>query len=248
MNYLENKVTIITGASSGIGAASAKKLGAMGAKLILVARSEDKLKSLVKEIENNGGTATYKIADVTNVDDLNSIAEFCKKEYGRLDILMNNAGLMLFSYWKDTVLEDWNKMVDVNIKGYLNSLSVFLPELIKNKSGKILNMGSIVGIHPGEGAGVYSGTKFFVRGITESLRKEVGTKHNIQVAMICPGTIDTGWADKVNDEEGSKLAKKVNEEASIKPEKVANAVVFALNQDQGVAINDLVVAPTKHNW
>lgn len=248
MNYLKDKTIVITGASSGIGEASAIQIAAKGAQTVLVARSEDKLKSIVEKIKKNGGKAIYKIVDVTKIEELREVATFCEKEYGKVDALVNNAGLMLFSYWKDAVIEDWNKMIEVNIKGYLNSIAAFLPKMIENNNGQILNMGSVVGIHPGEAAGVYSGTKFFVRGINESLRQEVGGKYNIKISMVCPGTIDTGWADKVNDEEGSKLAKQVNEDASITPDKIANAVVFSLDQEDGVSVNDIVVAPTQHIW
>lgn len=244
---LENKVTVITGASSGIGAESARQLAAQGSIVVLVARSEEKVKAIVDEIRQSGGKAYYKIADVSDAKQMFDLAIYCRTEFGKVDNLVNNAGLMLFSYWKDAALEDWNKMIDTNIKGYLHTIAAFLPDMIAAKSGHILNMSSVAGIHTGEAAGVYSATKFFIRGITESLGKEVGVKDNISVSMVSPGVIDTGWADKVTDESGAVLAKELNKGA-IKPITIANAVVYALSQPPGVAINDIIVAPTAQDW
>ncbi|WET03985.1 SDR family oxidoreductase [Flavobacterium sp. YJ01] len=248
MNNIKDTVTVITGASSGIGAESARYIASQGGIVVLIARNEQKLIKLADEITAQGGRAVYMTADVSSADEMQHVQTFCREKYGKVDNLVNNAGLMLFSYWKDAVLADWNKMVDVNIKGYLNGIAAFLPGMVENNSGTIVNMSSVVGMRTGEGAGVYSATKFFIAGMTESLRKEVGTKHNIQVAMVSPGTIDTGWADKVTDENGSILAKEVNSQASIKSSAIASAVVFILNQEKGTSVNDITVAPTSQNW
>ncbi|PQA96989.1 short-chain dehydrogenase [Chryseobacterium shigense] len=244
---MKNTVTVITGASSGIGAATAEKIAEAGGKVVLVARDEKKLLSLVDKIKKEGGEAYFQVADVSELEDMKRVSDYCKAEVGKVNNLVNNAGLMLFSYWKDAVVEDWNKMIDTNIKGYLHSIAAFLPDLIDQKSGHILNMSSVAGIHTGDASGVYSATKFFIRGMTESLRKEVGTQYNIQVSMVSPGVIDTGWADKIENKAGSELAKELNKGA-IKPDVIANAVVFALSQPNGVAVNDIVVSPTGQNW
>jgi NADP-dependent 3-hydroxy acid dehydrogenase YdfG len=247
MTNLKESVSIITGASSGIGAATALALAKNGAKVILVARNEEKVKKIVADIKVAGGHADYLIADVSSAEDMLKVAAFCKEKYGKIDVLVNNAGLMLFSYWKDIATDDWNKMIDTNIKGYLNSIAAVLPTMLDQGSGHILNMSSVAGLHVGDVSGVYSATKFFIRGITESLRKEVGVKNGIQVSMVSPGVIDTGWADKVNNKAGAEVAKTLNQGA-ISSEQVAGAVVYALNQPAEVSVSDIVIHPTQQDW
>lgn len=247
MSHLTNAVALVTGASSGIGAATAKRLAAEGARVVLAARDEDKLAEVAQAIIDAGGQAIHKTIDVTDPDSLKSVVQLAEDTFGPVDILVNNAGLMLFSYWKDTAVSDWDKMIDVNLRGYLHGIAAVIPSMIERKSGRILNMSSVAGIHVGEAAGVYGATKFFIRGITESLRKEVGVKYGIQVSMVSPGVIDTGWADRVNDKTGRDLATKLNEGA-IPPEAIADAVVYALDQPANIAVNDVVVSPTGQDW
>lgn len=247
MNHLNNAVAIITGASSGIGAASARRLAANGARVVLAARNEDELTALADEIRNAGGQAVGKATDVTKAEDLTALVAFAEETFGPVDILVNNAGLMLFSYWKEVKLADWDKMIDVNLRGYLHAIAAVLPGMIERGGGRILNMASVAGHHVGEAAGVYGATKFFIRGITESLRQELGTANGIQVGMVSPGVIDTGWSDKLSAGPAKDTAQSLNGVA-IPPEAVADAVAFALNQAPGVAINDLIVAPTKQPW
>lgn len=247
MTHLTDTVTIVTGASSGIGAATAKRLAADGSKIVLAARSEDKLSQLVKDITDAGGTAAYRVTDVTDAHDLIGLVDFTLAVYGRVDILVNNAGLMLFSYWKDTAVDDWQKMIDTNIHGYLNAIAAVLPKMIEQGSGHILNMSSVAGHNVGAASGVYSATKFFIRGITESLRKELSVDNGIQVSMVSPGVIDTGWTDKIGNASGKAAAEQLNGIA-ITPEQVAGAVSYALNQPADVAINDIIIAPTKQDW
>ncbi|VAX44620.1 putative oxidoreductase [Acinetobacter calcoaceticus] len=247
MNYLENKVIIITGASSGIGKASAKILAAEGAKVIAVARNQERLNGLVNEVTKHGGEITGFVADVTNLDDSKKLAQFAKDTYGSVDILINNAGLMLFSYWSDLAIDDWNKMIDTNIKGYLNAIAGVLPIMLEQKSGQILNMDSVAGHQVDPAAGIYCATKFFVQAMTESMRKDLGVNHGIRVNTVSPGVINTGWADKVTDPEGRKAAQELNKIA-IDPDDVARAVVYALNQPENVTVNDLIISPTRQNW
>lgn len=247
MSHLDGSVTVITGASSGIGAASALKIAAAGSHVVLAARNEEKLKKLVAQITEAGGKAVYHVTDVSKESSLRDLAQFATREFGQIDNLVNNAGLMLFSDWKDVAVDDWDKMINTNIKGYLYSIAAVLPGMLNQGHGRILNMSSVAGIHVGGSSGVYSATKFFIRGITESLRKEVGVNSGIQVSMISPGVIDTGWADKVNNEEARKTAQKLNEGA-IPPEKIAEAVVYALNQPAELSISDIVIHPTKQDW
>lgn len=247
MSHLQNAVVLITGASSGIGYATAKRLASSGARLVLAARNEEKLKSLVAKIADAGGQAIYHKTDVSNPHDLKAAAAAAESAYGPIDILVNNAGLMLFSYWEDTALADWNKMIDTNLRGYLHAIAAVLPGMLERGSGRILNMSSVAGIHVGEAAGVYGATKFFIRGLTESLRKEVGVHRGIQVCMVSPGVIDTGWADRVNNATGKELATELNKGA-IPPEAIADAVAYALDQPVNVSVSDVVVHPTRQDW
>jgi len=247
MNYLQNAVTIITGASSGIGEATARKLAACGAHVVLLARNEEKLKIIAAQIRASGGSATFFVTDVTDPHSVKAAIAAIERDVGAVDILVNNAGLMLFSYWKDVALDDWNQMIDTNIRGYLHCIAAVLPGMLERQSGRILNMDSIAGLRVAEAGGVYGATKFFIRGMTEGLRKEVGVSHGIQVCMVSPGVIDTGWPDRIKDPEGKASAEELSKVA-IEPEFIADAVAFALDKPPSVSIGDLIVHPTKQGW
>lgn len=247
MNHLQNKTAVITGASSGIGAATALELARHGVNIVAAALDQTGLDRLVKDIESAGGHATSLVTDVTRLEDTQALAKHATDTFGTVDILINNAGLMLFSAWSDIAWDDWNKMVDVNIKGYLNAIASVLPVMLSKSDGQILNMASVAGHQVDAGAGVYSATKFFVHAMTESMRKDLGVNKGIRVNTISPGVINTGWADKVSDPEGRKVAQELTKIA-ISPQDVANAVVYALNQPKNVTVNDLIVSPTKQNW
>lgn len=247
MSHLKNKTLLITGASSGIGAATARALAAEGMNIVAIAKDQSNLDSFVAELKPSGSKAVGFGADVTDADQMKAAANFAADTFGSVDILVNNAGLMLFSNWVDLAEGDWNMMIDVNIKGYLNSIAAVLPYMLRQKSGQILNMDSVAGHRVSPSAGVYCSTKFFVQAMTESMRKELGVDHGIRVNTISPGVINTGWADKVNDPAGRKAAQELNRIA-IAPEDVARAVVFSLNQPASVTINDLIISPTKQDW
>ncbi|WP_240512587.1 SDR family oxidoreductase, partial [Streptomyces griseoruber] len=231
-NHLQGRVRVISGASSGIGAATARALAARGARVVLAARNADKLNTLVTEIRDAGGTATTRVTDVTRRDDVEGLMDFAATEYGPVEHLVNNAGLMLFSKWSDRAVDDWDNMLDTNLRGYVHAISAVLPGMIARQSGHILNLSSVAGIRVGDASGVYSATKFFIRGIT----------HGIQVSMISPGVIDTGWADKVSNAEGKQIAHDLSEGA-IHQDRVADAVVYALDQPIEVTVNDIVIHP-----
>lgn len=206
MNYLHNKVAIVTGASSGIGAATTRALAAHGVRVVAAALDEHGLNTFVAELRDAGHDVCAFTTDVTRPDQTRALARFAQDTYGAVDILVNNAGLMLFSNWVDLAVADWDQMIDVNIKGYLNATAAVLPMMLEQKSGQILNMDSVAGHQVGPAAGVYSATKFFVQAMTESMRKELGVQHGIRVNTVSPGVINTGWADKVSDPEGRKAA------------------------------------------
>lgn len=247
MNRLENNTVIITGASSGIGAATARRLAAEGDHVVLAARNEDKLRALSTQIGSAGGQSSFRVTDVTDREDVRRLAECALERNGRIDTLINNAGLMLFSYWKDVAVADWNRMVDTNIHGYLNAIAAVLPTMLFQGAGHILNMSSVAGHNVGQASGVYSATKFFIRGITDSLRAEVGVGDGIRVSMVSPGVIDTGWTDKVSEGTAKDVATQLNDVA-ISPERVADAVAFALNQPADVTVNDVIIHPTRQMW
>ena len=247
MNYLQNKTAIITGASSGLGAASARALSEKGVRIVAAALDQQGLDAIVSELKGTGGEAVGRVSDVTNPEDMKALAQFAQDTFGSVDILINNAGLMLFSNWVDLATDDWEKMINVNIKGYLHGIAAVLPFMLKQKSGQILNMASVAGHQVGPAAGIYSATKFFVQAMTESMRKELGVQHGIRVNTVSPGVINTGWADKVTDPAGRKAAQELNKIA-ISPDDIGRAVVYALNQPENVTVNDLIISPTRQDW
>lgn len=247
MNHIQNKTAIVTGASSGIGAATVKALLENNVNVVAVAQNEERLNNFVEPLKKQGYNISGYSASVSDLDAMKAAADFAISTYGSVDILINNAGLMLFSYWEDLAINDWNNMIDVNIKGYLNSIAAVLPQMLKQKSGHILNMSSVVGHQVEAAAGIYSATKFFVHAMTESMRKDLGVNHGIRANTVSPGVINTGWADKVSDPEGRKAAQELNKIA-ISPQDVAQAVIYALNQPENVTVNDLIISPTRHNW
>lgn len=247
MKKLNGSVTIITEASSGIGASTALKLAKAGSSIVLVSRADDKIEKIKQQIIDEDGKADVFVADVTDPDQMKAMVDFTIGKFGRVDHLVNNAGLMLFSQWKDVAIDEWNSMIDTNIKGYLNAIAAVLPKLLEQRSGHILNMGSVAGINIGVGAGIYHGTKFFVRAITESLRKEVSVHKGIKISLISPGVINTGWADKVTNKEGAEIAAELNKQA-IEPDDIADAVLFAFDQPDNVNVNDIVISPTLQDW
>ncbi|PQZ87267.1 MULTISPECIES: SDR family oxidoreductase [Pseudomonas] len=247
MNYLQNKTAIITGASSGLGAASARALSEQGVRIVAAALDQQGLDAIVSELKGKGGEAVGRVCDVTNPEDMKALAQFAQDAFGSVDILINNAGLMLFSNWVDLATDDWEKMINVNIKGYLHGIAAVLPFMLKQQSGQILNMDSVAGHQVGPAAGIYSATKFFVQAMTESMRKELGVQHGIRVNTVSPGVINTGWADKVTDPAGRKAAQELNKIA-ISPDDIGRAVVYALNQPENVTVNDLIISPTRQDW
>jgi NADP-dependent 3-hydroxy acid dehydrogenase YdfG len=173
--------------------------------------------------------------------------DFTLDRFGRVDTLINCAGLMLFSMWDNAHVEEWEKMINLNIKGSLYGLAAVLPHMKKQGNGQIINVGSIAGHAVGEGHGVYSATKYAMRAITESLRKEVSVKHNIQAVLVSPGVIATNWQDRVTDKDVKAVLGELNKVA-IDVEYVAETIGFVVNKPNNVMINDVIVAPTTQEW
>lgn len=240
---MENKkVIVITGASSGIGEATAQRLAQDGHKVVLAARREDKLKSIVEQID---GEATYKVTDATSNEDLQSLAEFTKDKYGRIDVWMNNAGIMALSPIGNGRVEDWDNMIDLNIKGVLYGIHAALPTMREQKSGHFINISSVAGHKTSPGSAIYGSTKMAVRFLSETLREEeVQAQSNVRVTVISPGIIDTNLPDSVKDEQVAENVRQGYAALAVPPERVANAIADAINTDEDTSINEIVIRPT----
>lgn len=249
MNHIENKVVIITGASSGIGEATAYKLAEAGAKLVLGARREEKLKAIADSINGKGGAAVYRMTDVVNPSDSKALVQLALDSFGKVDAIFLNAGLMPNSPFAALETDNWNAMVDVNIKGVLNGIAAVLPTFIAQKSGHVLATSSVAGLKAYPGAGVYCGTKWAVKAIMESLRMEsaqAGT--NIRTATIYPAAVQSELVDHITDSATSGSYRKLYDTYEIPAERVASVVAFALNQPDDTNISEFTIGPTTQPW
>ena len=241
MSEIEGKIVAITGGSSGLGEATARLLAKRGAKVFLGARREDSLKQIVEDIRSGGGEAAYRAVDVTRRDQVESFIEAAVQEFGRLDVLVNNAGLMPLSPLEAQKVDEWERMVDVNIKGVLYGISAALPRMQDQQDGHIINLSSVAGHEVFEGSAVYSGAKFAVWAISEGLRKEVG--ENVRTTIISPGAVQSELTSTISHEESAENANALYEMA-IEPDAVARSIAFAIEQPGEVDINEVVLRPT----
>lgn len=244
-NQIEGKVVIITGASSGIGAAIARKLAAHGAILGLGARRKERLEQLVKEIKESGGAAAAWGTDVTRRNDVKELVENTVNLYGKVDVIINNAGIMPLSRLDSLQFDQWDQMIDTNIKGVLYGIGAVLPYMQAQKSGHIINIASIAGhrVPIGSGSAVYSATKFAVRAISEGLRQEVKS-YNLRTTIISPGAIRTELPDSVTDPGIRATMQGSVFDIAIAPEAVARAIVYALEQPDDFDVNEILLRPT----
>ena len=242
---LENKTVIITGASSGIGEATARKLAAEGANVVLAARRKDKLTDLQSDIKKNGGSALVVETDVTDKNDIKNLAEQTKDTYGPCDILINNAGLMPLSYMKNLHTDEWEQMIDVNIKGVLNCLAEVLPDMTERESGHIVNISSVAGREIMPGSAVYSATKFGVRALSDGLRQELSPEFGIRVTCIEPGAVDTELLETITDEELMEdFQDQMGDLDFLESEDIADSIYYAVSQPNDVHVNELQIRPT----
>ncbi|PFA66489.1 oxidoreductase [Bacillus sp. AFS015802] len=240
------KVAIITGASSGIGQATAKELASKDITVMLAARREERLKELKDEIEQMGGTAYYHVTDVTNVEEMEQLAKKTVEEAGQIDVLVNNAGLMPLSLINKRKIKEWDQMVDVNIKGVLYGIAAVLPYMEEKKSGHIINISSVAGHKVMPGSSVYSGTKYAVRAITEGLRQEMNASHNIRTTIICPGAVATELTETITDED-ILAGFKDRDMKPLDSENIAKAISYAVEQPNHVDVNEIIVRPTQQD-
>ena len=242
---IENKVILITGASSGIGKATAKKLAQHGAKVVLMARSEDELKDLKSSIEKEGGKALVVPGDVTKKKDFEKAVSQSVSEFGGLHGLINNAGLMPLSFIEKLKTDEWDKMVDVNIKGVLNGVAAVLPELKKNKGGHIINISSMAAHRYFPGGAVYCATKVAVKMFSEGLRQELAPKYGINVTSIEPGAVSTNLTSTITDEDIKDKMQDMMSMTTLESEDIANAIYYSLTQPDRVNINDVYIVPSE---
>lgn len=240
MSNVKNKVIAITGASSGIGEASAKLLAQNGAKVVLGARRTQKLENIVEAIRIQGGTAEYKALDVADREDMKAFIHFAKDKFGRLDVIFNNAGVMPLSPMNALKVEEWDKMIDVNIHGVLNGIAAGLPIMEAQGSGQFINTASI-GAHVVVPTGaVYCATKYAVWAISEGLRQE---SPNIRVTTISPGVVETELGSDIT-ESSAKAALQEFRKISLTPDAIARAILYAVSQPDDVDVNEIIVRPT----
>lgn len=244
---ISGKVVVITGASSGLGEATARYLAARGAKVALAARRTDKLEAVAQDICSQGGEAQAYTVDVTKKEDVNALVQDVLKEFGRLDVMINNAGLMPLAPMSDCRTDEWDQMVDVNVKGVLYGIAAALPVFMKQKSGQFVNLSSVAGIKVfAPGGTVYSGTKYAVRAISDGLRQEM-SPHNIRVTTIEPGAVDSELKYSTQEPEARKAVLDFYKNA-IPADAVARAVAYAIEQPEEVDINEIVLRPTTQEF
>lgn len=242
MSEINGKVVIITGASSGLGKATALRLAKGGAKLVLAARREERLVELRDAIIEQGGDAIYQVTDVTDRTQVESLAKAAKEAYGRIDVLVNNAGLMPLSPLDELKVDEWDQMVDVNIKGVLYGIAAVLPTMREQHVGHIINLSSIAGHKVFPSSAVYSATKYAVKALSEGLRQEGDGE--IRSTNISPGAVATELTSTISDPD---TAKNVDEmyEMAIDPDAIARAIAYAIEQPADVDVNEIIIRPTK---
>ena len=243
-NNIEGKVVVITGASSGNGEATARHLSAQGATVVLGARRVDRLTSLAEEIARKGGKALAIPTDVTHYDQVKKLVDTAVRTYGRIDVMINNAGLMPHSPLERLKIDDWDRMIDVNLKGVLYGIAAALPYMEQQKAGHIINVSSVAGHKVKPGSAVYAATKTAVRVISEGLRQEV-KPYNIRTTVISPGAIATELPDSITEPDVAENVRKFVQEVALPAESFARAVAFAMSQPDDMDVNEILFRPTK---
>lgn len=243
---IEGKVVVITGASSGLGAAAARHLVDQGARVVLAARRTERLQALADEITESGGDALPVTTDVTERDQVQALVDAAVEEFGRIDVMLNNAGVMPASRLDRLNVDEWDQMIDVNVKGVLYGIAAALPYMQEQKSGHVINVASDAGhkVHPGEA--VYAATKHAVRALSEGLRQE-GKPYGLRTTIISPGAVESELPETISEEDMAEEVREVYEEHAISADSFARAVAFAIEQPEAVDVNEILYRPTSQN-
>ncbi len=246
-NNISGKTIVITGASSGLGETTARHLASKGANVVLGARREERLQSITKDINTKGlGKAIYLKTDVTNKNEVQALVEKALNEFGKMDVIINNAGLMSIAPLTEVKVDEWDRMIDINIKGVLYGIAAALPIFQKQESGHFINLSSVAGIKVfSPGGTVYSGTKYAVSAISEGLRHELGG--NIRTTTIEPGAVDSELKSGSSHKESVQIVQEFYQQA-IPSNSVARAIAFAIEQPADVDINEIVLRPTVQDF
>ncbi|MFJ3461941.1 SDR family oxidoreductase [Achromobacter spanius] len=236
----QSKVVLITGASSGIGEATARLLAAQGHRVYVGARRTDQLETLVQEIRANGGTAAFRALDVTSAEDMRDFVQGAEAAYGQVDVIVNNAGVMPLSPLNSLKVDEWDRMIDVNIRGVLHGIAAVLPGMERQGHGQVINVSSIGGLAVSPTAAVYCATKFAVRAISDGLRQETS---KIRVTVVCPGVVESELADTITDDT-ARVAMQSFRRVALHPDAIARAIAYAIEQPDDVDVSEVVVRPT----
>jgi NADP-dependent 3-hydroxy acid dehydrogenase YdfG len=245
-NSIEGKVVVITGASSGLGEATARLLSAQGASVALGARRVDRLQSLADELTGRGAKALAVTTDVTHCDQVQRLVDAAVQTYGRIDVMINNAGLMPQSPLERLKIDEWNRIIDVNIKGVLYGIAAALPYMKQQKAGHIINVSSVAGHKVEPGFAVYAATKHAVRALSEGLRQEV-KPYNMRTTVISPGAVATELPNSATEPDIAERLRKFYDEIAIPAESFARAVAFAISQPEDVDVNEILFRPTRQD-
>lgn len=246
---IKDKVVVITGASSGIGAETAKLLASRGAKVVLGARRKEKLEKLTDEIRNQGGQSIYQVTDVVKPEDSKNLVQLAKKTFGGIDVMFLNAGLMPSSPLSALKTNEWNQIVDVNLKGVLNGIAAALPFFKAQRSGHFIATSSVAGLKDYPDNAVYGATKWAVRELMEVLRMESAQEgSHIRTATIYPAAIKTELLNTITDEASAQELKKTYDTYEITPDRIAKVVEFAIDMPEDTNVSELTVGPTIQPW
>ena len=243
-NKIRGKIVVITGASSGLGEAAARLLSAQGAAVVLGARRSDRLQSLADELSGSGGKALAVATDVTHRNQVKRLVDTAAQKFGRVDVMINNAGIMPRAPLERLTIDDWDRTIDVNIKGVLYGIAAALPHMKQQKSGHMIFVSSVAGHKIGPDFAVYAATKHAVRALAEGFRQEV-KPHNIRTTIISPGAVATELPDSVTEPDIAEKIRTYYDEIAIPAESFAQAVIFAMSQPEEVDVNEILFRPTK---
>jgi NADP-dependent 3-hydroxy acid dehydrogenase YdfG len=244
---IEGKVVVITGASSGLGEAAARMLSAEGATVVLGARRVDRLQSLADELSGRGGRALAIATDVTDCGQVKRLVDAAAETYGRLDVMLNNAGLMPLSPLERLRVDEWDRMIDVNLKGVLYGIAAALPHMQRQKAGHIINVSSVAGHKVRAGGAVYAATKHAVRALSEGLRQEV-KPYNIRTTVISPGVVVSELPTSATDPDVAANLQQMYGDIGIPPDSFARAVAFAMSQPEDMDVNEILFRPTRQEF